>query len=153
VKRAGAIVLLALVLLAFPAPVLATHTTTHVRCDALNSVLNLYRARNLRTLYLLCRIGWQRAKEMAYAGRAWHDLRPVVRALTAAGICWRNVGEVTASTTRIASAKTFMYLWRTLGAETHWPILLATRYDRGGGSWKTVNGRSFAAYYVLDLCP
>jgi uncharacterized protein YkwD len=144
--------LLALLLLAsFPVSATATHTTTHVRCDKLVDRVNVYRAKDLRLAYTLCRVGWQRVKAMAEAGRIWHDLRPVVRALNAAGICWRNVGEVVAWNNYSASAGAFVAQWKA--SPPHWDLLMGTRYDRGGGSWIIRNGRNYAALYVVDTCP
>lgn len=87
---------------------------------------------------------------MYSAKRIWHDLEPVKRALNNSGICWKVVGEVVAWNSHSRTARTFVSQWSK--SDSHWPLLMAGRYDRGGGSYVGWNGYNVAAYYVLDLC-
>jgi uncharacterized protein YkwD len=140
--------------LAIPTPTRALSDTQAYRCELLTDTLNQYRA-DVRRMNLLCAVAWKRAVTMAEAGRLWHDLRPVMRALTSAGICWTNVGEVVAWNNYAVGpsllAAVFISQWRRSPA--HWSILMTRRYDRGGGSWKHDSvGRKWAVYYVLDTC-
>lgn len=149
-KRTCAALVMALVLLS---PAHARAVTTDqilARCDALVDRVNIYRSPDLRLRWLLCRVGATRSYQQALAGRIWHDLRPVVRALEAAGVCWRNVGEVVAWNTYSGSARAFVDQWRR--SESHWDLLMGRRYDRGGGSWVNRDGRHYATFYVLDTC-
>ena len=147
-----AALLLALALL-FPSPVSASHNTTHVRCNALTRELNKWRSPDVRLYYLLCRVGRVRADYILRTGDRRHNLNPVIRELAKYGVCWRNVGEVLATTNHPPPlAAYFVKLWRTLGAKTHWPILMASRFDRGGGTWRWSGGRAQAVYYVVDIC-
>jgi uncharacterized protein YkwD len=119
------------------------------RCEALVLRVNLYRP-DLRIRSLLCRVGAARSYQQAIEGRIWHDLRPVIRALSLAGVCWRNVGEVIAWNNYSGSARAFVDQWRR--SPPHWDLLMARRYDRGGGSWVNYYGRHYAVMYVLDTC-
>jgi hypothetical protein len=150
--RTLAAALLAALIWLTASPAGASALTSYGRCVAMVDELNRWRA-DLPLSYPLCKVGYSRARAMAYAGRGWHDLNPLKRELAARGICWEWMGEVIASTTRTPSGYTFMYLWRTIGKTTHWdPVLMARRANRAGGSWATVNGKSFAAFYVYDRC-
>jgi len=87
---------------------------------------------------------------MVAAHKIWHNLDPVVTALTRAGICWRNVGEVVAWNNYSITASAFVRQWRR--SSEHWSLLTAVRYDRGGGFFMGSPGFNVATYYVLDLC-
>lgn len=139
---------LALLLLAMPGTVSATHSTL-TRCEALVARVNAYRP-DLRLWHRLCRVAATRSVQMARAGRIWHDLRPVMRMLTEAGVCWRNVGEVIAWNTYAGTARAFVDQWHRSAA--HWDLLMARRYDTAGGAWIDYSGRHYATFYVLDRC-
>jgi uncharacterized protein YkwD len=140
----------ALILLLALAPSASGTHTVWTRCTALTGVLNLYRSPDLRVRSLLCDVAHSRSYLQWKAGRIFHDLTRVMRALNAAGVCWRNVGEAVAWNNYGASARIFIRMWR--GSPIHWDMLTARRYDRGGGSWYSRDGLHYATYYVLDLC-
>ena len=88
--------LLLLIVLVFGAPAQA-HALTDTqleRCRSLNAALDT--RRDIRGMRVLCQVGADRAIAMGRAGSLWHDLGPVKRALSSAGVCWVNVGEVLA---------------------------------------------------------
>jgi hypothetical protein len=119
------------------------------RCRSLNSALDGYRS-DIHGMRLLCQVAANRSIEMGRAGSLWHDLGPVKRALAAARICWRNVGEVVTWNNYSGSGTAFMTQWHS--SSTHWSVLMGSRFDRGGGGWSNQGGRHWAVYYVLDLC-
>lgn len=150
--------ILALVLaFAFPATVTAHHVET--RCDLMVRALNAQREPNVRIKWLLCRIAHARATQNAAgfkrADGSSHNIAYVARKLEEAGVCYRNVGEAIAWSTRNPpSASHFIAIWKK--SPNHWPMLSGTRYDRAGGSWhKATTGdlrRTYAVVIVLDSC-
>ena len=148
-RRLGSGLLLLLVLvLAAPAQAHALTETQLERCRSLNAALDA--SRNIRGMRVLCQVGADRAIAMGRAGSLWHDLGPVKRALARAGVCWVNVGEVLAWNSHSGSGTGFMAQWAA--SPSHWSLLTATRFGRGGGSWSRQDGRNWAVYYVVDTC-
>lgn len=145
---ARCVVLALLVLVANPTPANALTSAQYQRCVSLTSAVNAYRV-DVRRMNLLCYVGAVRANQMAHAKHLWHDLRPVMRALISAGICWHMVGEVLAWNNYSGVATAFVTAWR--GSPSHWSILMDRRFDRGGGGWQNRDGH-WAVYYVLDTC-
>jgi len=148
---------LVLLMLAFQTPVKANHVET--RCELLVNALNAQRSPNVRLQALLCRIAHARATQNAagYKGPNGdgHNIAYVVRKLNESGICWRNVGEAIAWSTRTPpSATHFIAIWKA--SPNHWPMLSASRYDRAGGSWHAATvgdlRRTYAVMVVLNTC-
>jgi hypothetical protein len=144
----GTLFLGLLLILAVPSSANALTDTQLSRCRSLLAALDPFRDQH--GMRVLCEVGAQRSIAMGRAGTMWHYLGPVKRALAAAGVCWGNIGEVLAWTSPYGSGSTFIGQWRT--STTHWSVLMGTRYDRGGGGWSNQGGRSWAVYYMLDLC-
>ncbi len=136
---------------ATPAPVDAVYLnpTLVVRCNDMVAAVNAVRSPDVRLMRILCKTARQRAWDMAYAGRLWHDLGPVRRALAREGVCWRVVGEVLAWNDYDASGAAFVEQWR--GSPSHGTIITG-RWDRGGGTWVNWADRHWAVFYTLDLC-
>ena len=111
--------------------------------------INKYRS-DLRLSYLLCKVGRERADYILRTGDRRHSFTLLRRALAENGVCWTNSGEVLTTTNYDPSAAHFVRNWR--GSSSHWNILMASRYDRGGGTWRAAGGRYQAVYYVLDTC-
>lgn len=149
-KAVIAVALALSVLLALPAA--ASGASIGAKCQALVTELNRYREPNVRVRSILCTIAHNRSLQMARAGYGFHNIAYVQRKLAAAGVCYRNVGEVIAWTTRTPSASRFISMWR--GSSVHWSILTASRYDRAGGSWRAglYDSRTYSTMLVLDSC-
>lgn len=152
-----AIAFAGLLVLATAAPAAAITSTSLTRCTALTNVLNQSRTPDVRLKTLLCDVAVQRAKTMvaryiATGERlAWHDFGPLKAALSAAGVCWTNAGEVVGW--RIFQwwgASSWMAAW--MDSPSHREVLIDPRYDRGGGGYTGANSFEAAVYYVLDTC-
>ena len=113
-KRLAAPLALTLVLLL---PSSASGATIAAKCHALVTELNVRRSPNVRLRSLLCDIAHARSIQQARAGRMFHNIAYVTRRLTRAGVCWRNVGEVVAYTTRSPSASRYLSMW--WASDTH----------------------------------
>lgn len=151
-KRAILAFLLAVTLLV-ALPLTASAASIAEKCQALVTELNARRDPNVRVRALLCEIAHSRSLQQARAGRMFHNIPYVVRRLSSAGVCFRNVGEVVAYTTAKPSASRYLGLW--WASTTHRAVLSATRYERAGGSWRaslTGNGATYATMLTLDGC-
>jgi uncharacterized protein YkwD len=132
-------------------PASASGATIAAKCHALVTELNVRRSPNVRLRAILCDIAHARSIQQARAGRMFHNIAYVTRRLTRAGVCYRNVGEVVAYTTRTPSASRYLSMW--WNSTTHRAVLSASRYDRAGGSWRaSSNGATYATMLVLDSC-
>ena len=147
-RLTGGVLLLLVLALGTPAQASALTDVQLNRCRSLNAALDAYR--DIRGMRLLCQVGANRAIQMGRAGRLWHDLGPVKRALANAGVCYRNVGEVVAQNSYSGRGSVFMSQWRRSPA--HWSVLMGSGFERGGGGWSNQNGRHWAVYYVVDPC-
>lgn len=142
----------------FVVPINVSAASIGTKCSALVTELNRYRSPNVRLRSILCDIAHSRALQLAkgYKGPKGdgHNIQYVVRRLSSAGVCFRNVGEAIAWTGWPPSAARFINMWRTLGATTHWPMLSSSRYDRAGGSWRAsvVGSGTYAVVIVMDAC-
>jgi uncharacterized protein YkwD len=151
VKRLAAVPLAVVLLLGLPLSASAASIAS--KCSALVSEVNRHRSLELRVRGILCDIAHARAIQQAKGRLSAHNIAYVQRSLQRAGVCYRNVGEVVAWTTRTPSARLFVSMW--MGSSIHRGILLNTRYDRAGGSWRAGIARpayTYAVTVVMDAC-
>ena len=87
----------------------------------------------------------ERAIAMARADVAWHDLGPARRYFT--GYCWRWLGELVAWHRPALGVGDTFRQW--MSSDAHRTILLARKWDRGGGFWAT--SATGTRYHVLTL--
>lgn len=142
---------LLLVMLWSAIPARASHVPT--RCSLMTQELNTRRSPDVRLRSLLCDIAHSRAIQLAHGQRGptgnGHNVAYVRWRLDRAGVCYSNVGEAIAWSTRV-TADHFIDIW--WASPKHRAVLDGDRYDRGGGSWRAseIGRGSYAVYLVLD---
>jgi uncharacterized protein YkwD len=140
-------------LLALPVAVSADHSYKHTKCAAMVNELNEHRSPNVRLLWALCVIGYERSVQMVERGEAYHDLDYAIRRLKQMGYSYAwggdfcGIGEAIGWTTaETGQGRRFVNLW--LQSPGH-DFIASRFYQRAGGNYKEVSAITYGAFYVV----